>query len=161
MMRRCRGCRAVKRVKTSWFGNAMAMMHYLRIVNARGRQKWHGHDHKDKAHPTPRFGVPHACATVRSRPGLFHASSENYFERCPLSTELKQLARCRKRAPTEADALRLYKRPGRGGLGGHPWTRYYAPPDTRRYTTQRSPPPATVRSALTTQDGVECPRGVA
>jgi hypothetical protein len=33
------------------------MMHYLRIVNAGGRQKWHGHDHKDKAHPTLLFGV--------------------------------------------------------------------------------------------------------
>jgi hypothetical protein len=24
------------------------MMHYLRIVNARGRQKRHGHDHEDR-----------------------------------------------------------------------------------------------------------------
>ena len=49
------------------------------------------------------FGVAHAAATVRSLPGLFHASSENGFKCCPLSTELKQLASCRK-GPTEADA---------------------------------------------------------
>jgi hypothetical protein len=52
-IRKCRRCRdTVKGVKTAWLGNAMAMMHYLRIVNAGGRQKWHGHDHKDKAHAT-------------------------------------------------------------------------------------------------------------
>jgi hypothetical protein len=31
------------------------MMHDLRIVNARGRQEWNGHDHYDEAHPT----LPH------------------------------------------------------------------------------------------------------
>ena len=51
-----------------------------------------------------RFGVAHASATVRSRPGLLHSSTENGFECCPLSTGLKQLASRRKRAPTEADA---------------------------------------------------------
>jgi hypothetical protein len=29
------------------------MMHYLRIVNARGSQPWHGQDHEDECHPTP------------------------------------------------------------------------------------------------------------
>jgi hypothetical protein len=38
MMRRCRGYRTVKRVKTAWLGNTVAMMHYLRIVNSGGRQ---------------------------------------------------------------------------------------------------------------------------
>jgi len=53
MMRRCRGgAHTVKRVKSAWLGSAVAMMHYLRIVNARGRQERHGHDHEDKAHPT-------------------------------------------------------------------------------------------------------------
>ena len=42
----------IKGVKTAWLGNAVAMMHYLRIVNSGGRQKWHGHDHKDEAHAT-------------------------------------------------------------------------------------------------------------
>ena len=52
-MRRCWRCRdTVKGVKTAWLGNAVAMMHYLRIVNSGGRQKWHGHDHKDEAHAT-------------------------------------------------------------------------------------------------------------
>ena len=49
-----------------------------------------------------RFGVAHASATVRSRPCLFHSSTENGFECCPLSTGLKQLASRRKRAPTES-----------------------------------------------------------
>jgi hypothetical protein len=39
-----------------------------------------------------RFGVARASATVRSRPDLDHASTENGFECCPLSTGLKQLA---------------------------------------------------------------------
>jgi hypothetical protein len=68
------------------------MMHYLRIVNARGRQKWHGQDHEDKGHQTLPDWRGNASATVRSRPGLFHASTENCFKRCPLSTGLKQLA---------------------------------------------------------------------
>jgi hypothetical protein len=52
-MRRCRRCRdTVKGGKTAWLSNAVAMVHYLRIVNAGGRQKWHSHDHKDKAHAT-------------------------------------------------------------------------------------------------------------
>ena len=42
MMRRCRGCSAVKRVKTAWLGNTAAMVRYLRIVNSRGSQKWDG-----------------------------------------------------------------------------------------------------------------------
>src|SRR6185312_1241774 len=46
------GGRTIKGVKTAWLGNAVAMMHYLRIVNSGGRQKWHGHDHKDEAHAT-------------------------------------------------------------------------------------------------------------
>src|SRR6476661_952444 len=58
MMRRCRGCRTVKRVKAFWLGNAMAMMHYLRIVNAGGRQKWHGDDHKDKVPPDSAWHTP-------------------------------------------------------------------------------------------------------
>jgi hypothetical protein len=46
MMRRCRGCRAtVKRVITAWLGHTVAMAHDLRIVNARGSEKWHGQDH--------------------------------------------------------------------------------------------------------------------
>ncbi len=73
-MRRCRGCRTVKRVKSAWRGNAVAMMHYLRIVNAGGRQKWHGQDHKDKAHPTLLFGVTFGalinCARIAPRKSL-------------------------------------------------------------------------------------------
>jgi hypothetical protein len=46
------GCRTVKCVKTAWLGNAVAMMHYLRIVNSGGTQKWHGHDHEDEGHQT-------------------------------------------------------------------------------------------------------------
>jgi hypothetical protein len=38
MRRRCRGCQTVKRVNSAWLGNTAAMMHYLRIVNSRGRQ---------------------------------------------------------------------------------------------------------------------------
>ena len=41
MMSRCRwcGCRnAVKRVNTTWLGDTVAMMHYLRIVNSRSNQ---------------------------------------------------------------------------------------------------------------------------
>jgi hypothetical protein len=38
MMRRCRGYRTVKRVKTAWLGNTVAMLHDLRIVNSRGSQ---------------------------------------------------------------------------------------------------------------------------
>ena len=49
---RCGGCRAVKRVKSACLGNAVAMMHYGRIVNSCGRQKWHGHDHYDGSHST-------------------------------------------------------------------------------------------------------------
>jgi len=48
---RC-GCRTVKRVKGAWLGNTAAMMHYRRIVNAGGIQKWYGHDHEDKGHQT-------------------------------------------------------------------------------------------------------------
>jgi hypothetical protein len=44
MMRRSCGCRTVKRVKGAWLGNTVAMMHDRRIVNAGGRQEWHGHD---------------------------------------------------------------------------------------------------------------------
>jgi hypothetical protein len=48
-MTRCRGrAHTVKRVKSAWLRSAVAMMHYLRIVNARGRQKRHGHDHEDR-----------------------------------------------------------------------------------------------------------------
>ena len=35
----------VKRVKGAWLGDTAAMMHYGRIVNARGIQEWHRHDH--------------------------------------------------------------------------------------------------------------------
>jgi hypothetical protein len=41
-----------QRVKAARLGNAIAMMHDLRIVNARGHQEWNGHDRYDKAHPT-------------------------------------------------------------------------------------------------------------
>jgi hypothetical protein len=44
MMRRCCGCRTVKRVKTAGLGNTAAMMHYLRTVNARGTQWADEHD---------------------------------------------------------------------------------------------------------------------
>ena len=63
------GCRTVKGVKTAWLGNAVAMMHYLRIVKASGRQKRHGHDHKDKAHATHPIWRGARPATVRSHPG--------------------------------------------------------------------------------------------
>ena len=53
-------------------------MHYLRIVNSGGRQKWHGHDHKDEAHATlPIWRGARRPTTVRSHPGSFHASTEN------------------------------------------------------------------------------------
>ena len=42
MMRRCRGCRTVKRVNSAWLGNTAVMMHYRRIVNSRGSQWAHG-----------------------------------------------------------------------------------------------------------------------
>ena len=53
--------------------------------------------------PSPISAWHTPTARVRSRPRLFHGSTENGFECCPLSTGLKQLASCRKRAPTEAD----------------------------------------------------------
>jgi hypothetical protein len=41
-----------QRVKAARLGNAVAMMHDLRILNARGHQEWNGHDRYDEAHPT-------------------------------------------------------------------------------------------------------------
>jgi hypothetical protein len=41
MMRRCRGCRTVNRVKSAWLGDTVVMTHDLRIVNSRGSQ-WAG-----------------------------------------------------------------------------------------------------------------------
>ncbi len=52
MNRRCCGCRTIKRVKRAGLGNAAAMMHDLRIVDARGTQERHAHDHQDRPHPT-------------------------------------------------------------------------------------------------------------
>jgi hypothetical protein len=49
MMRRRRGRLTVKRVETACLGNAVAMLHYLRIVNSRGSQKADGEEH---GHPT-------------------------------------------------------------------------------------------------------------
>jgi hypothetical protein len=40
----CFGRRTVKRVKAAWLGNTLAMLYYRRIVNAGGRQEWHGHN---------------------------------------------------------------------------------------------------------------------
>jgi len=40
----CFGCRTVKRVKAARLGDALPVFHDRRIVNAGGRQKWHGHD---------------------------------------------------------------------------------------------------------------------
>jgi bifunctional non-homologous end joining protein LigD len=45
MRSRCHGCRTVKRIESTRLGNAVAMVHYLRIVNARGIQPWHRQDH--------------------------------------------------------------------------------------------------------------------
>jgi hypothetical protein len=45
MRRRYGGWLTVKRVETAWLGNTAVMMHDLRIVDSRGSQKWHGHDH--------------------------------------------------------------------------------------------------------------------
>jgi hypothetical protein len=78
------GCRTVEGIKTAWLGNAVSMMHYLRIVNAGGRQKWHGHDHKDKAHATLPIWRGTRPATVHSRPGSFQASTENGLGRSAL-----------------------------------------------------------------------------
>ena len=46
MMRRWRGgWLTVKRVEAPRLGNTVVMTHDLRIVDPRGSQKWHGHDH--------------------------------------------------------------------------------------------------------------------
>ena len=37
-MRRCHGCRTVKRINTAWLGDTVAITHNLRIVNSRGSQ---------------------------------------------------------------------------------------------------------------------------
>jgi hypothetical protein len=42
------------------------MMHYRRIVNAGGIQKWYGHDHEDKGHQTLPIGVATPPASVAS-----------------------------------------------------------------------------------------------
>jgi len=37
--------RIVERIEAAWLGNATPMMHDLRIIDPRGRQKWHGDNH--------------------------------------------------------------------------------------------------------------------
>jgi hypothetical protein len=51
MMSRRRGRLTVKRVETACLGNAVAMMHYLRIVNSRGSQRADG---EEQGYPTHR-----------------------------------------------------------------------------------------------------------
>jgi hypothetical protein len=49
MSRWRRGCGTVKRLKSPWLGNTVAMTVYdLRIVNARSSQPWRGQDHEDE-----------------------------------------------------------------------------------------------------------------
>src|SRR5262245_58876715 len=83
--RRCRGCRAVKRVKSSGLGNAVAMTHDRRIVNSGGRQKWHGHDHYDGPHSTlPRLEWQRLSHnTTRIRPcSMFPVKNASRVARC-------------------------------------------------------------------------------
>jgi len=84
-MRWCGGRRTVKRVKSAWHGNAMAMMHDRRIVNSGGRQKWHGHDHYDGPHST----LPHLAwqrlsnNTTRVRPySMFPVKNSSRVASC-------------------------------------------------------------------------------
>ena len=44
-LRLCCASHTEERVKSPGLGHTAAVMHYRRIVNARGIQEWHGHDH--------------------------------------------------------------------------------------------------------------------
>jgi hypothetical protein len=63
------------------------MMNDFRIVNARGHQKWNGHDCQDSSHPTLPSGAIRILATIPSRGRLF-ASSIEKVECVELSTPL-------------------------------------------------------------------------
>jgi hypothetical protein len=54
------GCGTVKRIERPWLGDAVAVMHDLRIVDARGRQEWHRHDRYDRPHL-----IPPPCGVAR------------------------------------------------------------------------------------------------
>ena len=43
-----------KGVKGAWLGDTAAMLHYRRVVDTGGRQKRHGQNHEEEAHPIPR-----------------------------------------------------------------------------------------------------------
>jgi len=70
--------RTVKRVKAARLGDALPVLHDRRIVNAGGRQEWHGHDHDDRPHSTLLFGE----ATTRSGYHLGPTSFQYSSERC-------------------------------------------------------------------------------
>jgi MYXO-CTERM domain-containing protein len=63
--------RTEKCVKGSGLGDTTAMLHDRRIINARGIQEWHGHNHQDRSHSTPLFGEAtqseYAACVSRSR----------------------------------------------------------------------------------------------
>lgn len=89
--------RTVKRFKAAGLGNALAMTHDRRIVNARGSQKRHSQDREDIRHQTPLFHRLTMRSGYSSHPSLFHASNKKCLECCPVST--RALARFRRWLP--------------------------------------------------------------
>jgi len=66
--------RTVKRVKGAWLGNTVAMLHYRRIVDAGGIQKWHGHYRDDHPHSTLPIWRGNDSVTIPLAPNLIPMS---------------------------------------------------------------------------------------